>query len=149
MEVNIMAKKQPKMPMVSSVSARIRATTFSATDSEVTTPEDTVKRKKNFLSILDKAAEKIAENIENGKMTLDSSLDLDRIIRLSLLVSGEADNITGKVGKEVVEEQEIEAKKISMAKIEQILTLDDPEVKQMYDKLYESYNKLNDEASEE
>ena len=36
-----------------------------------------------------------------------------------------------------------------MAKIEQILTLDDPEVKQMYDKLYESYNKLNDEASEE
>ena len=134
--------------MVSSISAKIKSTVYESTATEVTTPEETVARKKKFLSILDKAIEKIAENIESGKMELDSSLDLDRVIRLSLLVSGEADNITGKAGKETTQETEIEAKKLSMSKIEQILNLDDPEVKSMYDKLYESYNKLNDESDD-
>lgn len=140
-------KQQPmnKNPLVSSVTARIKNTSYSSGTDQVATPEETLKRKRNFLSILDKATDKLMENLESGKMTLDTSLDLDRIIKLSLLVSGEADSITGKSGKETTSELEVESKKLSMAKIESILDPDDPEVKAMYDKLYDSYNKLNDE----
>lgn len=142
-----MAKKQPinRKPLVSSVTARIRNTTYDSSSTVVATPEETCKRKKSFLNILDKATEKIMESIESGKMTFDSTLDLDRVIKLSLLVSGEADSITGKSGKETTQEMDIEARKLSMSKIESILDLEDPEVKAMYDKLYDSYNKLNDE----
>ena len=137
-----------KMPMISSVTARIKNTTYESSSTQVATKEETVERKKKYLSILDKAIDKIADNLESGKMSLDSSLDLDRIIKLSLLVSGEADSITGKSGKETTQEMDVEAKKLSMSKIESILDLEDPEVKAMYDKLYESYNKLNDEVDE-
>ena len=145
-----MSKKPPitKRPMVSSISARIRNTVYENTTTEVTTPEETAGRKKLFLEVLDKAMEQIADNIESGKMALDTSLDLDRVIKLSLLVSGEADSITGKSGKETTQEIELESKKLSMSKIEQILDLDDPEVKAMYDKLYDSYNQINDETEE-
>ena len=137
-----------KMPMISSVTARIKNTTYESSSTQVATKEETVERKKKYLSILDKAIDKIADNLESGKMSLDSSLDLDRIIKLSLLVSGEADSITGKSGKETTQEMDVEAKKLSMSKIESILDLEDPEVKAMYDKLYESHNKLNDEVDE-
>lgn len=144
-----MAKKQSmnKTPLVSSMTARIKNTVYECGD-QVSTPEETLTRKRKFLSILDKATEKIIENIDSGKMALDTSLDLDRVIKLSLLVSGEADSITGKSGRETTNELEIESKKLSMAKIESILDLEDPEVKAMYDKLYDSYNKLNDEVEE-
>jgi hypothetical protein len=130
------------------VTARIKNTTYESSSTQVATPEETIGRKKKYLGILDKAIDKIADNLESGKMALDSSLDLDRIIKLSLLVSGEADSITGKSGKETTQEMDVEAKKLSMSKIESILDLEDPEVKAMYDKLYDSYNKLNDEVDE-
>lgn len=137
------------MPLISSVATRIRKTNYeSSSTDKVATPEETIERKRGFLSMLDAAAAKLAENIENGTMQLDSTLDLDRVIKLSLLVSGEADSITGKSGSESVSEVEMQAKKLSIDKIEQILNLEDPEVKAMYDKLYDSYNELNDQEAE-
>jgi hypothetical protein len=114
----------------------------------VATPAETVERKKVFLEVLDKATEQIIKNLEDGKMSLDSSLDLDRVIKLSLLVSGEPDSIHGKSGSESVSEAELEAQKLSMSKIEAVLDVDDPDVKAMYDKLYENYNKMNDEVED-
>lgn len=137
------------MPLISSVATRIRKTNYeSSSTDKVATPEETIERKRGFLSMLDAAAAKLAENIENGTMQLDNTLDLDRVIKLSLLVSGEADSITGKSGSESVSEVEMQAKKLSIDKIEQILNLEDPEVKAMYDKLYDSYNELNDQEAE-
>lgn len=130
---------------MSSVSARIKNTTYDSTSTMVATPAETIERKKLFLEVLDKATEKIIDNLENGKMSLDSSLDLDRIIKLSLLVSGEADSITAKAGSETTQEASAEAQ-LSMSRIEEILDVNDPDVKAMYDKLYENYNKVNDEV---
>lgn len=141
-----MAKKQPrpKRPMVSSITARIKNTIYDNTVEEVATKQETIERKRNFLHMLDLATQQISENLENGKVQLDTSLDIERIMKLTLLVSGEADSISGKSGQEITQETELQSTKLSMSKIEQILSLDDPEVKAMYDKLYESYNQIND-----
>lgn len=141
-----MSKKKPQSrPMISSISAKVKNTVYGGLgDDQVATKEETIARKKNFLSILDKATEQIATNIENGLVQLDTSLDIERIMKLTLLMSGEADNITAKAGSESVSETEMQSAKLSMSKIEEILDLSDPEVKAMYDRLYEGYNELND-----
>lgn len=144
-------KKQTSntMPLISSISTKVRNTVYGIDTDQVTTKEETIGRKRKFLSMLDKATDQLATNLENGMVDLTTSLDMERIMKLTLLMSGEADNITGKVGTESTSETEIQSAKLSMSKIEQILDLDDPAVKEMYDKLYESYNQLNDEAGEQ
>lgn len=139
-----MAMKKQRRALVSSVSARIRNTTYEGTKNVVATKEETIERKKVFLDVLDKSMEKIIDNLNNGKMTLDTSLDLDRIIKLSLLVSGEADSITAKSGSETVNEASLENHRLSIEKVEEILDDNDPDVKAMFDKLYAQYNELND-----
>ena len=138
-----------KSPLVSSVTARIKHMVYEGSTNEVATPEETVARKKLYLGILDKAMAKIEENLDNGKMTLETSADLDRVIKLSLLVSGEANAIVGKSGTESVNETDIEARQLSIDKLERILDLNDPEVQAVYNKLYENYNIVNDESEDE
>lgn len=142
-----MSKKKhvPQAPLVSSVSARIRQT-VPDNGVVVTTPEETVNRKKNFLAMLDKATEQFTKALEKGKVELNSTLDLERIVKLTLLVSGEADSIQGS-SKTTETETSVESAKIAMSKIEKILDSDDPTVNEIFNKLYEGYNKMNDESS--
>lgn len=139
-----MAKqKHPRKPLVGSVATRLKSTQFS-NGVEVTTPEETKQRKQEFLSVLDTAIVQFKQNLAKGKVGLDSTLDLERLIKLTLLVSGEADSISGKTSSKETEVG-TEDVKISMSKIEEILSLDDPDVKAIYDKLYQGYNEINDE----
>ena len=75
---------------------------------------------------------------------MSTSLDLERLVKLTLLLSGEADSVTGKPYGETDQETSITAQSISMSKIEEILDLNDPEVKSMYEKISKGYNELND-----
>lgn len=131
-------------PMVTSVSSHIKKTTYN-NGSQVTTKEETIKRKQGFLGMLDAVGEQIMQNIQDGKIELTSTMDIERLIKLTLLVSGEADSIRGKADSTESGTGVESDAKLSMSQIEKILSLDDPEVQKMYDKLYQGYNEINDQ----
>lgn len=98
--------------------------------------EEVKKRKQNMLGIVDTALAQFKKNLENGKVQLDSSIDLERLIKCSLILTGEADSITGKpVGQ---------SEQIDISKVASILDDNDPMVQTLFKKLYNGYNKMND-----
>lgn len=138
-----MSKNQPQTPLVTSVSSKLKKT-VRQNDTQVVSPEEVKEKKRNLLGIIDDSIEVFCKNLKKGKVSLNSSADLERLVKLTLLLSGEADSVTGKPYGEQEQETSITAQSISMSKIEEILNLDDPEVKSMYEKISQGYNKLND-----
>lgn len=142
MEVAMTSKsnKSHKTPLVTSVSSTIKRTIHP---NQVITPEEIVERKQDMLSVLDEALDIFKHNLKNGNVSMTTSMDLERLVKLTLLVSGEAESITGKPNGES-EETTTQSIGLSASKVESILDLDDPEVKSMFDKLYKGYNESND-----
>lgn len=138
-----MAKNQPQTPLVTSVSAKLKKT-VRQNDTQVVSAEEVKEKKKSLLGIIDDSIEVFKKNLSKGKVTLNSSADLERLIKLTLLLSGEADSVTGRPYGEQEQETTVVSQSISMSKIEEILDLNDPEVKKMYDKISQGYNNLND-----
>lgn len=138
-----MASKQPQAPLVTSVSTTLKKTIHTT---QVVTPDEVKEKKRDMLSVIDKSLSIFKKNLEDGKVEMNTSLDLERIVKLTLLLSGEADTVTGKPHNE--QEQDVTATTqaigLSMSKVEQILTLDDPDVKSMFEKLFTGYNESND-----
>lgn len=139
-----MKKSDTNKPMVTSVSSFIKKTTHFNGES-VTSKEDTCRRKRGFLEMLDEIGIQVAKQIKDGKIELTNTMDIERLIKLTLLVSGEADTIKGKVGSSESEIGVDTSAKLSMSQVESILSLEDPEVVAMYEKLYKGYNELNDQ----
>ena len=137
-----MPKNQPQTPLVTSVSTKLRKTIRP--DTQVVTPDEIKEKKKDLLSVVNDAVELFKKNLAEGKDDVSTSLDLERLVKLTLLLSGEADSVTGKPYGETDQETSITAQSISMSKIEEILDLNDPEVKSMYEKISKGYNELND-----
>ena len=149
-----MPKYQPKpkpAPLVTSVSTQLNTQLKKSTvvsDTQVVTPEQIKEKKQKLMDVIETATEQFIDNLKNKKVDLSSSLDLERLVKLTLLLSGEADSITGKS----INQKELEttvgtpAAEVSMSKIEEILSLDDPEVKSMFDRLYNGYNEINNQA---
>ena len=139
-----MAKKTEHKPLVTSVSTTLKKTYQSPT--QVVSVEDVKQRKKDMLDIVDKSLEIFKNNLANGKVSLNSSIDLERITKLMLILSGEPDSVVGQPNGEQVTTTE---SSIELSRADQILDRNDPEVQAMFKKLYEGYNKLNDEETEE
>lgn len=137
-----MPKNQPQTPLVTSVSTKLRKTIRP--DTQVVTPDEIKERKKDLMGVVDSGIELFKKNLAEGKVDMSTSLDLERLVKLTLLLSGEADSVTGKPYGETDQETSIVAQSISMSKIEEILDLNDPEVKSMYEKISKGYNELND-----
>lgn len=137
-----MPKNQPQTPFVTSVSTKLRKTIRP--DTQVVSPDEIKAKKKDLLSVVDSGIELFKKNLIEGKVDMSTSLDLERLVKLTLLLSGEADSVTGKPYGEADQETSITAQSISMSKIEEILDLNDPEVKSMYEKISKGYNELND-----
>lgn len=140
-----MAKNQPQTPLVTSVSTTLRKT-IQPNSTQVCSPEEIKEKKQNMMKVVDKSLQLFEEKLMAGKIPMNSSADLERLIKLQLLLSGEADSRVGKPYGEVEQESVVteQAASISMSKIEEILQLDDPEVKSMYDRLFDGYNSAND-----
>ena len=140
-----MSKNQPQTPLVTSVSTKLKKT-ISTQDTQVISPDEIKEKKKDLLGIIDSSLAIFKKNLAEGKVAMDTSLDLERLVKLTLLLSGEADSVTGRPHGEQEQETSVTAQSVglSMSKIEKILNIDDPEVKAMFDKLYEGYNELND-----
>ena len=137
-----MPKNQPQTPLVTSVSTKLRKTIRP--DTQVVTPDEIKEKKKDLMGVVDSGIELFKKNLAEGKVDMSTSLDLERLVKLTLLLSGEADSVTGKPYGETDQETSITAQSISMSKIEEILDLNDPEVKSMYEKISKGYNELND-----
>lgn len=137
-----MAKNQPQTPLVTSVSTKLRKTLLP--DTQVATPDEVKEKKRTLLDIVQQGTDLFKKNLSEGRVEMSTSSDLERLVKLTLLLSGEADSVTGKPHGEVDQETSIVAQSISMSKIEEILNLDDPEVKKMYEKISQGYNELND-----
>ena len=134
-----MAKAKARQPLVTSVSETLK--TSNITTTKVTTEDETKARKSNMIAIADKALELFKKNLEDGK--LRSTLDLDRISRLLLLLSGEAESLTAS-------ETTVSAQaSVDMSKATRILDVNDPKVKELYEQLYLGYNKANDEVDDD
>ena len=125
------------MPLVSSVSATLKHQ-HSAT--QIVTPEEVKQYKSVMLGIVDSALEKFVQNLNEGKVKLESSLDLDRLIKLALILSGEADSIAGKPTNQSEQTEAI----VNLSKVDSILSDNDPDIKAMFEKLYNGYNRIND-----
>lgn len=142
-----MPKNQPQTPLVTSVSTKLKKTINVQSDTQICTPDEVKEKKKDMLGVIDKSLEIFKKNLNEGKVAMDTSLDLERLVKLTLLLSGEADSVTGKPYGQQEQETSIDtihSAGVSMSQIEKILNLDDPEVKAMYDKIYNGYNELND-----
>lgn len=138
-----MAKNQPQAPLVTSVSSTLKKSIQS--DTQVCSAEEIKEKKQNMMEVLDKSLEIFKDNLMAGKVSMNTSADLERLVKLQLLISGEADSRVGKPYGEIEQETtEVKSSSVSMSKIEEILNLDDKDVKNMYNKLYEGYNKVND-----
>lgn len=120
--------------LVSSVSSTLKR---QNSNTQIVTPEEAKQRKSTMLNIVDVALGQFVQNLKAGKVKLNSSLDLDRLIKLALILSGEADSIAGKPDNQ---SEDI----VDMSKIEEILNGDDPDVQAMFKKLYQGYNRIND-----
>jgi len=123
-------------PLVSSVSSQMKKYTSST---QVVTPEEIKKNKRGMLDVVNSALEQFKSNLESGKIDLDSSLDLDRLVKLNLLLSGEANSISGSPASQV---EQVETTELSNTS--SILDENDPTVKELWKKLYDGYNQKND-----
>ena len=121
-----MAKNQPQAPLVTSVSSTLKKTIHS--DTQVCSTEEIKQKKQSMMEVM------------------NTSADLERLVKLQLLLSGEADSRVGKPYGDTEQEATVttQTASISMSKIEEILSLEDEDVKNMFNKLYEGYNSAND-----
>ena len=136
--------KNKQTPIVGSIATQLKKTVTSSTSTQVATPEETAQRKSKLLGILDKSADVFLEALNNGTAEIKTSADFERIVKLTLLLSCEADSIQGKAPTIEEETQTNINSEISMSKVEEILDPTDPEVRAVFNKLYKGYNELND-----
>lgn len=134
-----MANKQP--PLVTSVSTTLKKTIQST---QVVTEDEIKEKKRDVLNVIDKTLGIFKKNLEDGKVEMSSSLDLERIVKLMLLLSGEPDSVTGKPHGEQEQEVITQQLEVSASKVEEVLNWDDPEVQSLYNKLFQGYNSAND-----
>ena len=140
-----MAKKKPQTPLVSSMYTVLRKSIQSST--QVVTPEQIKEKKLDWLGVVNDSLDLFKKNLIDGKVDMSSSLDLERLVKLGLLLSGEAETITGKPNseQEVTAVDSVQAASANMSKIDEILDSDDPDVQSLFKKLYKGYNKKNDQ----
>lgn len=134
-----MANKQP--PLVTSVSTTLKKTIQST---QVVTEDEIKEKKRDVLNVIDKTLGIFKKNLDDGKVEMSSSLDLERIVKLMLLLSGEPDSVTGKPHGEQEQEVITQQLGVSASKVEEVLNWDDPEVQSLYNKLFQGYNSAND-----
>ena len=94
--------------------------------------EENVLRRNKMLFILDKTLDQFAENLNRGKIKINSTLDLERIVRSSCLVMDES------------EQKPADTTDTSENATKQNLNINDPDVKSVYQKLFTTYNSEND-----
>lgn len=126
-----MKKKKVQEPLVTSVASVIK----SVQDTRPFTPEEVRAEKRGMYEVLKDSFGVYIAKLRAGEVELSTSLDLDRLIKAMLLVMGEPD------GTPQTEETQ------TVVTFAEPLSLDDPDVRSVYERLTESYNEHNDNGA--
>ena len=92
------------------------------------------RRKNRLLNVLDKTLIKFSNNLDNGKIKIDSVIDLERIVRCSKVIAETQQSLSNP-------SQPIEP---NQQPVSDSVPPDDPDLESLYNKLYEKLNKAND-----
>lgn len=120
--------KPPQGPLVTSVASVIK----NARDTRLFTAEEVIGEKRKIHKTLTDALDIFIQKMKQGEVDMSNSLDLERLVKLMLLVMGEPEGVAQTEEKET---------RVTFA---EPLSLDDPDVKSVYERLTESYNEHND-----
>lgn len=130
---------------IGSIATELKKTVSISKGTQVATEEETKIRKNRFLSILDKATATFLKKLEAGEISINNTADLERLVKLTLLLSGEADSIKGKEGTiEETTNASTEALNSKITDIQDLLDMNNPNVKAIYDDIFNKYNDAND-----
>lgn len=130
---------------IGSIATELKKTISPCKRTNVTTEEETAERKTKFLNILDKSTEAFFKKLESGEITINTTADFERIVKLTLLLSGEADSIKGKEeNTEQTQSTVFSSLNPENNDITKVLNSDDPNVKAVYDIIFKKYNDAND-----
>ena len=102
-------------------------TSLNKTPNDESIPQTPTERKQKLLNIVDKAIDGFAENLKNGKVKLNSTSDLERLISLAMMLTGELTLPAAEI---------VDTKPI--------LSQDDPKVKAIFEQYFSQYNQKND-----
>ena len=95
----------------------------------ILSPVEIRQRNTRMLSIVDEAINQFLKNLKQGKVKLKSSLDLERLVKVALVLSD-------TLKSEVTSQKEVKSSSVNLQ--------NDPAVKELYEKLYQKYNQQND-----
>ena len=123
-------KRKSTEPLVTSVASVVR----SIQDTRPFTPDEVRAEKRLVHGILKDSLGIYIDKLKNGEVDISTPLDLERLVKMMMLIMGEPDGVP-----QVEEKQTV----VTFA---DPLSLDDPDVKSVYDRLTESFNEHNDEA---
>lgn len=123
------------MALVTSVANTLKQQYLSNT--QPLDAEEILKRKQNMICLADEVISQFRTKLATGEIELKSVSDFEKMAKLILILSGEADRISGKPSSQV--EDGTVTKEIS-----QSLSKDDPDVKALYEKVFAKYNIIND-----
>ena len=131
---------------IGSVALELKKNVGTQKGTQVATEEETKARKSRFLSILDKATATFLKKLEAGEISISTTADLERLVKLTLLLSGEADSIKGKEGTSegISGSLSVGALNPEIDEIKDLLNMDDDNVKAIYDQIFNKYNDAND-----
>lgn len=130
-------------PLVTSISSKLKKT-YDVDDTKIKTPEEIKVMKNKMLGIVDEGLGQFYQNLLEKKVELNSTLDLERLVKLMLVLTGEPDSIN-KTSGQVEEETNISTQgELPINRVLEVLDVQDESVKAIYDKLYSSYNLEND-----
>lgn len=127
-----MKKKQKHTePLVTSVASVVR----SVQDTRPFTADEVRAEKRVMHGILKDSLRIFSDKLKSGEVEMSTSLDLERLVKMMMLIMGEPDGVPQADVKQTV---------VTFA---EPLSLDDPDVKSVYERLTESYNDHNDQGS--
>ena len=102
--------------------------------------EDTQNNKKHLLDVVNLSINKYKDNLNTGTIEIKSIADLEKLVKMSLLLTGEPDSITSTTNTTELG--------VTLESTNIQLDLNDSSVKEVYEKLFGAYNEKNEEVGE-
>lgn len=128
-----MKKQKQQEPLITSVASVVK----NVIDTRPFDVDEIRAEKREMHRVLKDAFAVFTEKLKMGAVDLSTSLDLERLVKLRMLIMGEPEGVAQTSEQETV------------VTFSQPLSLDDPDVRSVYKRLTESYNQQNDGGSNE
>lgn len=120
------------MPLVTSVSSTLKRQYIMASPFQA---EEMSSKRAEMIDVVDNAIAQFKEKLDSGYIKIDSIGDLERLVKLMLLLTGEPDRLVGL---------ESPTEDNDTVGVLQMIDRDSPEMKALYEKVSNQLNVIND-----